>query len=70
MKCAPLLLLAAARMTLGQTAQIEGMVVDGRGGEAWARARVQLAGAALQAVTDDKGRFRIEEIPAGVVFER
>lgn len=47
------------------TAQIQGSVVDARGGEALANVQVQLAGVALRSTTDSSGHFRIAGIAPG-----
>jgi len=49
----------------GAVGQIQGSVVDARGGEALANVQVQLAGAALRATTDSGGHFRIAGIAPG-----
>ena len=49
----------------GATGQIQGSVVDARGGEALANVQVQLAGTGLRATTDPSGHFRIADIAPG-----
>lgn len=65
MKFAPLLLLPIVSIAFAQSGQIEGVVVDGRGGEALARVKIQLMGTDFQTVTDDKGKFRMEQVTPG-----
>uniref|UniRef100_Q01NY6 TonB-dependent receptor n=1 Tax=Solibacter usitatus (strain Ellin6076) TaxID=234267 RepID=Q01NY6_SOLUE len=56
--------LAAAALH-GQSAEIQGTVVDARGGEPLSNVSVQLVGFAFRATSDSTGNFRISAIPAG-----
>jgi hypothetical protein len=56
----------AALPAFSQTpAEIQGSVVDARGGEALANVVVQLVGAPYRATTDSAGRFHITGLPPG-----
>ena len=57
--------LVAAWACCAQTAQVNGTVVDARGGEALARVEVQLAGTAYRTSSDSQGKFQIGGIQAG-----
>ena len=59
------LVLAALPAAAQSPAEIRGTIVDGRGGEALGNVQVQLASTEFRSVSDDKGQFRIENLPPG-----
>jgi len=61
----PILLFAALPALAQPAAEIQGTVVDARGGEALANVLVELTGAPYRATTDSAGRFHIPAIAPG-----